>query len=199
MFRVVAATTNKHKLEEFKKLLHDQKAEIVGLDSYPDMPETEETGKTFKENAEIKALAASAYCDVPAFADDSGLEVEALNGAPGIYSARYADTPAARIERVLKEMEGQTNRNARFVCVLSIAANGEVIESFEGEVRGKLIDAPRGANGFGYDPIFVPDGYDQTFAEMSEELKNQISHRARACQKALEFIEDEMSILDDDF
>lgn len=199
MFRVVAATSNKHKLEEFKEMLKDQNAEIVGLDSYPDMPPIEETGKTFRENSEIKALAAHEYCDAPAFADDSGLEIEALDGAPGIYSARYADTPEARIERVLREMEGKTNRNARFVCVLSIAANGEIIESFEGEVRGKIIDAPRGKGGFGYDPIFVPDGYDQTFAEMPEELKNQISHRARACQAAMEFIEDEMSILDDEF
>jgi XTP/dITP diphosphohydrolase len=199
MFRVVAATSNKHKLEEFKKMLQDQKAEIVGLDSYPDMPPIEETGKTFRENSEIKALAANRYCDVPVFADDSGLEIEALNGAPGVYSARYAENPKACIERVLKEMKGQTNRKARFVCILSIAANGEIINSFEGEVRGRIIDEPRGEGGFGYDPIFVPDGYEQTFAEMSEDQKNQISHRARACQAALEFIEDEMSILDDDF
>ncbi len=199
MFKIVAATSNKHKLDEFRELLKDQNVEIVGLDSYPEMPPIEETGSTFKENAEIKALAATKYCDLPSFADDSGLEIEALNGAPGLYSARYADTPAARIERVLNEMKGQTNRKARFVCCLSIAGNGEIIDTFEGEVRGRIIEEPRGEAGFGYDPIFVPDGYEQTFAEMSEELKNKISHRARACQAAIEFIEDEMSILDDDF
>lgn len=199
MFKIVAATSNKHKLDEFRKLLIDQNVEIVGLDSYPEMPPIEENGSTFKENAEIKALAAHQYCDIPSFADDSGLEIEALNGAPGLYSARYADTPAAGVERVLKEMKGQTNRRARFVCYLAIAGNGEIIETFEGEVRGRIIDEPRGEGGFGYDPIFVPDGYEQTFAEMPEELKNQISHRAMACQAAIEFIEDEMSILDDEF
>ncbi|MDD2403057.1 MAG: RdgB/HAM1 family non-canonical purine NTP pyrophosphatase [Victivallaceae bacterium] len=199
MFKVVAATANPHKLVEFRKLLHDQNAEIVGLDSYPEMPPIEENGKSFLENAGIKALAAHQYCGVPAFGDDSGLEIEALNGAPGIYSARYADTPEGRINRVLTELKGQTNRSAKFVCIIAIAANGEVIEAFKGEVKGKIIDTPRGTNGFGYDPIFVPEGYEQTFAEMPEELKNKISHRARACQAAIEFIEDEMSILDDDF
>ncbi len=199
MFKIVAATANKHKLDEFKKLLHDQNADIIGLDAYPEMPPIEENGQNFKENAGIKALAAQTYCGIPAFGDDSGLEVEALNGAPGLYSARYAATPEERINRVLEELEGKSNRNARFVCVIAIAANDEVVETFEGEVKGKIIDTPRGTGGFGYDPIFVPDGYDQTFAEMPEELKNQISHRARACQAAIEFIEDEMSILDDDF
>lgn len=199
MAYIVIGTSNQHKVEEFKVLLGDQKVELKSLADYPFFPEVEETGKTFKENAELKALAVCNYCDVPAFADDSGLEVEALNNEPGIYSARYAPTNEERIQKVLTKLQGQTNRKARFVCVIAIAINGEVIDTFEGEVKGTIIDAPRGDNGFGYDPIFVPDGYTQTFAEMSSELKNKISHRANAVKKALDFIEDEMSILDDDF
>ena len=153
----------------------------------------------FAENAAIKALDACKYCDVPAFADDSGLEVEALDGRPGIHSARYAATDAERIAKLLDELKGKTNRRARFVCVIAIAANGEVIETFEGETKGTIIDSPRGSNGFGYDPIFQPDGYDCTFAELSREEKNRISHRANAYAKALEFVENEMSILDDEF
>ena len=136
---------------------------------------------------------------MPAFADDSGLEVAALDGRPGIYSARYAPTDKERIARLLDEMKGQTNRRARFVCAIAIAINGEVIETFEGEVKGSIVDAPRGADGFGYDPIFLPDGYDQTFGEMPQELKNRISHRANAFKLAMEFVEDEMSVLDDEF
>ena len=111
----------------------------------------------------------------------------------------YAENDKARIEKVLTKLEGQDNRRARFVCVIAIAINGEVIETFEGEVKGTIVDAPRGSNGFGYDPIFQPDGYDKTFAEMTDDEKNQISHRADAVRKALEFIEDEMSVLDADF
>ena len=127
------------------------------------------------------------------------MEITALDNAPGIYSARYGKDDADRINRVLTELSGKTDRSARFVCVLAIAFNGEVIETFEGVMEGTIIDAPRGENGFGYDPIFVPAGETRTFAEMSFEEKNQISHRARALKKALEFIEDEMSVLDGDF
>ena len=196
---IVAATGNQHKLQEYRQLLGDQKIGIKSLLDYPDYPAPEENGASFKENASIKALAACRYCDVPAFADDSGLEVAALNGRPGIHSSRYAPTDAERIAKLLDEMKGVTDRRARFVCVIAIAANGEVIETFEGEVSGKILDAPRGENGFGYDPIFQPDGFDKSFAELSSEEKNRISHRARAYAKAKEFVEDEMSILDDEF
>ena len=199
MAYIVVATGNLHKVEEYKALLADQNVELKSLKDYPNCPEVVEDGKTFAENASKKAVEVCRYCDVPAFADDSGLEVEALGGEPGIYSSRYADTDAARIEKVLKNLEGKDNRRARFVCVIAIAINGEVIETFEGEVKGTIIDAPRGTNGFGYDPIFMPDGYDKTFAEMTDEEKNQISHRANAVKKALEFIEDEMSVLDSEF
>jgi XTP/dITP diphosphohydrolase len=199
MAQIVAATYNQHKLEEYRELLADQNVEVVSLVDYDGFEEVEETGKDFAENASLKALAAANYCDIPAFADDSGLEVEALDNAPGIYSSRYAENDEARIARILEELGDNENRKARFVCVIAIAANGEIIETFRGEVPGTIAKAPRGNNGFGYDPIFVPDGYDQTFGELSAEVKNKISHRARAFQKAIEFVEDEMSVLEDEF
>ena len=199
MAYIVAATANAHKVDEYRKLLEGQNVELKSLLDYPGFPGVEENGRSFLENAGIKALAACKYCDVPAFADDSGLEVEALDGRPGIYSARYAPTDKERIARLLDEMKGQTNRRARFVCAIAIAINGEVIESFEGEIKGTIVDAPRGESGFGYDPVFQPDGYDQTFGEMAPELKNRISHRANAFKLAMEFVEDEMSVLDDEF
>ena len=199
MAYIVAATANAHKVDEYRKLLEGQNVELKSLLDYPGFPGVEENGRSFIENAGIKALAACKYCDVPAFADDSGLEVEALDGRPGIYSARYAPTDKERIDRLLDELKGQTNRRARFVCAIAIAINGEVIESFEGEIKGTIVDAPRGESGFGYDPVFQPDGYDQTFGEMAPELKNRISHRANAFKLAMEFVEDEMSVLDDEF
>ena len=199
MAYIVAATANAHKVDEYRTLLEGQNVELKSLLDYPGFPGVEENGRSFIENAGIKALAACKYCDVPAFADDSGLEVEALDGRPGIYSARYAPTDKERIARLLDEMKGQTNRRARFVCAIAIAINGEVIESFEGEIKGTIVDAPRGESGFGYDPVFQPDGYDQTFGEMAPELKNRISHRANAFKLAMEFVEDEMSVLDDEF
>ena len=199
MAYIVAATGNQHKLAEYAQLLADQKIELRSLNDYPNYQPPEENGTSFRENASIKALAACRYCDVPAFADDSGLEVEALDGRPGILSSRYAPTDAERIAKLLDELKGVENRRARFVCVIAIAANGEVIETFEGEVRGTILTAPRGENGFGYDPVFQPDGFDKSFAELTAEEKNRISHRAAAYAKALEFVEDEMSILDDEF
>ncbi len=196
---IVLASGNQHKLEEFRQLLANQKVELRSLKDYPGFPEIDENGLTFRANAAIKALAACKYCDAPAFADDSGLEVEALDNRPGIQSARYAATDAERIERILKELAGQSNRRARFVCAIAIAVNGEVIETFEGEIKGTILEAPRGENGFGYDPIFQPDDCGMSFAELPAEEKNRISHRARAFAKAMEFVEDEMSILDDEF
>jgi len=199
MTKIIAATRNQHKVEEYRELLEDQDLKIVSLNDYPDYEEPEENGRTFEDNANIKALSAAKYCDTLAFADDSGLEVEALDNAPGIYSSRYAENDPKRIARILKELANKENRRARFVCVISIAFNKEIVGSFRGEVYGRIIDAPRGANGFGYDPVFVPDGFDKTFAELSPEEKNKISHRARAVEKVIEFVEDEMSILDDEF
>ena len=118
-----------------------------------------------------------------AFADDSGLEVEALDGAPGIYSARYA-TDAQRIAKLLDAMKGKTNRKARFVCVIAIAYRGDDVALFRGEVHGTIAEAPRGSNGFGYDPVFIPGGYDKTFGELPSDVKEAISHRANAIAKA---------------
>ena len=192
---IVAATGNQHKLAEYAQLLADQDIEVKSLNDYPNYPEPEENGSSFEENASIKAAAASKYCDVPAFADDSGLEVEALDGRPGIHSSRYAPSDPERIAKLLGELEGKENRRARFVCVIAIAVNGEVLETFEGEVKGTILTAPRGENGFGYDPIFQPDGFDKSFAELTQEEKNRISHRAMAYAKALEFVDEELSIL----
>ena len=199
MSYIVIASANAHKVEEYRDLLKDQDVELHSLADYPGFPGVEENGSTFTENASIKAIAVSKYCDVPAFADDSGLEVMALDGRPGIYSARYAENDPARRAKLLGELENVSDRRARFVCVIAIAINGEVIETFEGEVKGTIIKEERGEGGFGYDPIFVPDGYDQTFAEMPQELKNKISHRAEAFRKAMEFIEEQMSVLDNEF
>ena len=199
MAYIVVATNNAHKVKEYAELLEGQKVELKSLLDYPNFPGVEEDGKSFRENAAKKALAACKYCDVPAFADASGLEVEALDGRPGILSARYAPTDRERIAKLLDELKDKENRRARFVCAIAIAINGEVIETFEGEVRGRIVEAPRGESGFGYDPVFQPDGYEQTFGEMPQELKNKISHRAAAFKLALNFVEDEMSVLDDDF
>ncbi|MDR0933429.1 MAG: RdgB/HAM1 family non-canonical purine NTP pyrophosphatase [Victivallales bacterium] len=199
MAYIVVATNNAHKVKEYSDLLEGQKVELKSLLDYPNYPGVEEDGKSFRENAAKKALSACKYCDVPAFADDSGLEVESLDGRPGIFSARYAPTDKARIAKLLEELKGCENRRARFVCAIAIAVNGEVIETFEGEVKGRIVESPRGEDGFGYDPIFQPDGYEQTFGEMPQELKNKISHRAVAFKLALNFVEDEMSVLDDDF
>lgn len=199
MAQIVAATRNSHKLEEYKKFLAEQKVEVLSLLDYPNFPDVEENGTTFEENASIKALAANNYCDIATFADDSGLEVTALNNAPGIHSSRYAPTDEQRIERLLRELDGAKDRRARFVCVIAIAVNGEVIEKFRGEVAGEIALAPRGENGFGYDPVFIPEGYEQTFGELASEVKNKISHRANAFAKALAFVEEEMSVLDDEF
>ena len=151
MAYIVVATRNQHKVDEYRALINDDSVELTSLLDYPDCPEVEENGKTFAENAALKAVAASKFCDSAAFADDSGLEVVALGGAPGIYSARYAETPEARIAKLLKAMENQTDRRARFVCNIAIAFNGEVIADFEGEVKGKIAMTPRGEGGFGYD------------------------------------------------
>ena len=195
MSYIVIASSNAHKVEEYRALLKGQDVELQSLTDYPGFPGVEETGSTFAENASLKAAAVSKYCDAAAFADDSGLEVAALDGRPGIFSARYAENDAARRRKLLGELEGVADRSARFVCVIAIALNGEVIDTFEGEVRGKILTGERGEGGFGYDPLFVPDGYEQTFGEMPQELKNRISHRAAAFRKAMEFIDEQLSAL----
>ena len=202
MLQLLAATSNKHKVEEFRKMLNDlnSRVNIVTPDTIPNFPELIEDGNSFEENAEKKAEQASAYADMAAFADDSGLMVEALDGAPGIFSARYAGdgaTDAQRIAKLLDAMKGKTNRRAKFVCAIAIAYRGDDVALFRGEVCGTIADAPRGTNGFGYDPVFIPEGYDKTFGELSSEVKDSISHRAAAMVKAVKFIRAELDSMDD--
>ena len=199
MPNILIATANQHKVDEYRAMINDDNIELESLLDYPDCPEIIEDGTTFAENAAIKAVAASKFAHAPAFADDSGLEVTALGGAPGIHSARYAPTQEEKIQKLLGELSGKTDRSARFVCAIAIAYNGEVIADFEGELKGRIAEAPRGDGGFGYDPIFIPDGYDKTLAELPPEEKNRISHRGRAFQAASEFVADQLAVLGDTF
>lgn len=202
MFQILAATGNVHKLREFQKMLNEidveEEIKVLGPDDVGGIPDVVEDGETFESNAEKKALSASNAAGMVAFADDSGLMVDALGGAPGVQSARYggpdAVTDADRVEKLLGDMKGIDNRSAKFVCVLAVANEGDVVGTFRGEVKGTIIGAPRGENGFGYDPIFVPDGFDRTFGEMTAEEKDSISHRAKAIEAAVDFFEDAMSI-----
>lgn len=204
MLQILAATTNKHKIQEFQAML-DASADsdrvcIISPDTIKGFPEIVENGTTFEENARIKAGQAARYADMAAFADDSGLEVKALGGAPGIYSARYAGENATypeKMAKLLAELKNFDDRRARFVCVIALAYRGDIVETFRGEVTGRIADAPRGTQGFGYDPVFIPDGYDKTFGELGEEVKSKISHRARAFALATDFIHRELQTMDD--
>lgn len=195
--KIVLATRNLGKVEEFERMLQAAELDIqvLGLRDFPDMPDVEETGSTFAENALLKAHQISEYTGLPALADDSGLCVDALGGAPGIFSARWAGVHGddkANLEKVLREIQALSNpsRAARFKCAVVLALpkdhpSGvrEVVR--EGEIVGKIVLEPRGTNGFGYDPIFQPDGYTQTTAELPSEVKDQISHRGIALQAIL--------------
>ncbi|MCX6966470.1 MAG: RdgB/HAM1 family non-canonical purine NTP pyrophosphatase [Verrucomicrobia bacterium] len=192
MHHILLATRNRHKTGELAALLGAD-FQVEDLTAHPDFPEVDETGVTFLENATLKALAASRYFggDLLVLADDSGLEVDALGGAPGVRSARFAG-PGARdgdnTALLLARLENRTERAARFRCAIAIAQGGALAASFEGACEGCILDAPKGGEGFGYDPVFVPDGYTQTFAELPAEEKNRISHRARATQQALAWL-----------
>lgn len=190
--RLVVASHNTGKVREIGDLLRPLGVAAVSAGDLG-LPEPEETGATFKANAELKALAAAKASGLPALADDSGLAVDALQGEPGIYSARWAETPQGRdfthaMERVWRAVEatGGGNRKAHFVCALSLAWPDGHVETFEGKVHGTLTWPMRGCRGFGYDPIFVPDGYDITFGEMEPDAKHRISHRADAFRQLLD-------------
>ncbi len=178
----VLATNNVHKKEEIQQILPD----FIILKTLEDIDftdEIEETGTTFHENALIKAKQVFDFCKLPVFADDSGLVIQALNGEPGIYSARYAKSGifADNIQKVLEKLNGKTNRNAYFVCVICWY-NGKKPIYFEGKIHGTISENIQGENGFGYDPIFIPEGYEMSFAQLSSSEKNKISHRAKALQ-----------------
>lgn len=183
--RLVVASHNPGKVREITELLEPFQAEVISAGEL-NLPEPEETGSTFIANAELKALASAQGANAVALADDSGLAVTALDGAPGIYSARWAGPDkdfALAMEKIESEMGDATDRRAKFVCALTLAWPDGHCETFEGRVSGTLTFPPRGDLGFGYDPIFVPDGYDITFAEMDPAKKHSMSHRADAFTK----------------
>ena len=184
MHQLLLATRNAHKTREFAEILGDE-FEIHDLAEAVELPAVEETGLTFEANAILKAVETSKHFPGLVVADDSGLEVDALDGAPGIYSARYAGehaADAANVAKLLGELRecDPGLRTARFRCSLALAQEGRLLETFDGVVEGTIVDAPRGEGGFGYDPVFQPQGYDRTFGELPAAEKNRISHRARA-------------------
>lgn len=188
--KLVFATNNAHKLEEVSAILGD-KIELLSLKDINCDADIPETADTLEGNALLKAEYVYKNYGLDCFADDTGLEVEALNGAPGVYSARYAEgeghNAEANMQKLLHNMEGKDNRKAQFRTAVSLILNGKEY-LFEGVIKGQIIKEKHGTSGFGYDPIFMPDGYDKTFAELGNEIKNQISHRAIAVNKLCEFL-----------
>ena len=187
--QLIVATRNTHKTREIEQIL-GSKLTVRDLTEHPEISEIMETGTSCEENAKLKAIAVSERLQGLVVADDSGLEVDPLGGAPGVHSARYAGADAShekKIARLLDELAKidakSDQRRARFRCVLAVARGGRVLATFEGVVEGKIAERPRGSHGFGYDPLFIPDGFEQTFAELPEEVKNNISHRAKAIRK----------------
>jgi XTP/dITP diphosphohydrolase len=192
MRKLVFATNNQHKLEEVRTIL-DGRYQILSLKDLGDETDIPETGGTLEANAMLKAEYIRNNYGYNCFADDTGLEVEALNGAPGVYSARYAGeqkNSADNVAKLLHELQGKDNRKARFRTVIALILEGKPY-LFEGEVEGLIELSPRGDAGFGYDPVFRPTGYEQTFAELSLDDKNKISHRARAVQKLASFLKEQ--------
>ena len=188
--KLVFANNNKHKLDEVRKITSRHPVEIVSLADIDCFDEIPETADTLEGNALQKVLYIREKFGMDCFADDTGLEVEALNNAPGVYSARYAGPghdSEANMKKLLHEMEGMENRKARFRTVIALVWNGKTY-TFDGIVNGTITTTKRGENGFGYDPIFIPEGYEQTFAELGNDIKNQISHRAKAVEKLDEFL-----------
>ena len=184
--KIVFATGNAHKVQEVNDIA---KGSGIEFELPPDGFNPLENGLTFEENSLIKAQEAARISGRISLADDSGLCVEALNGEPGIYSARYDTTPQKRIDKLLNNLTDVANRRAKFVCAMTLVdKDGKTIRQEVGECHGKIAQTQAGNNGFGYDPIFIPDGFGITIAQMSEEEKNTISHRSRALRKMIEFI-----------
>ena len=187
--KLVVATNNAHKLEEIAAILGNE-MELLSLKDIQCFDDIPETADTLEGNARQKAQYIADKYGLDCFADDTGLEVEALNGAPGVFSARYAGNghdSEANMQKLLHELEGKENRKAQFRTAICLIMNGEE-QLFEGIVKGEIIREKRGGAGFGYDPIFVPEGYDLTFAELGNDIKNTISHRARAVEKLCHFL-----------
>ena len=189
--KLVFATNNAHKLEEVAAILGDQ-VELLSLNDIGCQADIPETAETLEGNALLKSSYIYKNYHLDCFADDTGLEVETLNGAPGVYSARYAGGEGhdaqANMLKLLHELDGKENRKAQFRTAISLILDGKEY-LFEGVIKGEIIKEKRGDSGFGYDPVFMPEGYDRTFAELGNDIKNQISHRALAVQKLCEFLQ----------
>lgn len=188
MQEILAATGNEHKLKELRQILEPRGVRVLGPRDVGGLPDVIEDGDTFAANAVKKAVTVAREKGYRVLADDSGLEVLALNREPGVLSARYAGEhgdDAENTRKLLLNLRGERDRRARFVCVIAVATPDGEARTAEGEVRGVIVDEPRGANGFGYDPVFLPDGFTKTFAEISSEVKNGVSHRANALREAL--------------
>jgi XTP/dITP diphosphohydrolase len=188
--RLIVATRNAHKTAEIRAMVAGQ-FEVLDTTGFPEFPEIVETGSTFLENARLKALGISQRIAGWVLSDDSGLEVDALGGAPGAWSSSYGGEEGNHGKnnaRLLAEMTGISQRSARFRCTMVLARDGVEQANFSGSVEGRIIDAIQGEKGFGYDPLFIPEGHEQTFAELGDSVKNSLSHRARALAKVLEFL-----------
>lgn len=188
--KLIFATHNAHKLEEVRQMLKGTLFQVVSADEL-NLPDVEETGETFEDNALIKAYAAYIHTGLPALADDSGLCIEALDNAPGVYSHRFAEQHGgfpAVFEEINRQLVGK-ERRAFFQCTMALVFDKKQMYTFDGQVNGVLLDKARGDNGFGYDPIFMPDGHDKTLAEMGAEAKNKISHRHLALEEVKYFLQ----------
>lgn len=193
---IVLATRNKKKIEEIRRITADLPITILSLDNFPDCPETVEDKDTFEGNAVKKASEVCECTGKPALADDSGLEVDALGGAPGVFSARYAgnagsgNTDARNYEKLLSELNTvpDEKRGARFVCCMALAFPDGTVKTFFGYAEGRIGHEPKGETGFGYDPVFIPGGQKSTFAEMSGDEKDRLSHRGKALEKLATFL-----------
>ena len=193
MKEIIFASHNQGKIKEIRQILTPIGIKVLSSDDIT-LPDIEETGTTFEENAALKALSIAKLKNVPCIADDSGLCVDVLDGRPGVYSARYAPNRDFKkaMQMLLAEMleTHNPNRSAHFSCVLVLAYPNGTYHAFEGRVDGIINQTPRGESGFGFDPIFIPDGYDKTFAELGAEVKNKISHRGRALEKFTTFLKE---------
>lgn len=192
---IVLATRNKKKIEEIRRITADLLVTILSLDNFPGCPETVEDKETFEGNAIKKAVEVCTCTGKPSLADDSGLEVDALGGAPGVYSARYAGgsgggNDVRNYEKLLHELKNvpEEQRGARFVCCMALAFPDGKVKTFFGYAKGRINLEPKGITGFGYDPVFLPQGFDKTFAEMTGKEKDNLSHRGKALEKLAEFL-----------
>jgi XTP/dITP diphosphohydrolase len=188
---LIVATRNAHKTQEIREIIGDR-YKVLDANDFESLPAVEETGTTFLENATLKALAISREVTGMTLSDDSGLEVDALGGAPGVWSSSYGGEEgnhARNNARLMTEMTGKTDRAARFRCTMVLAEGGRVLADFSGTVEGRILEAPYGAGGFGYDPLFAPEGHTRSFAELGPEVKNALSHRGRALAQVVAWLE----------